>query len=171
MKFQYFKTDLSTNLTIEDAKKQYYKLCLRWHPDRPNGDLKAMQTINAEWDYIKAHNYNVHTTKSGSTYTDWSQQNPDDVTERFAEIIERLIHLEGLIIEICGTWLWVSGDTKTHKGTLKEIGMRWAPKKAMWYMKPEGWRKRSRKEYTIDEIRSAYGSIQYASKGAKELQA
>lgn len=40
MKFTYFKADHTT--TIEEAKRQYHRLCLRWHPDRPDGDLKAM---------------------------------------------------------------------------------------------------------------------------------
>ena len=40
MKFTYFRADHTT--TIEEAKRQYHRLCLRWHPDRPDGDLKAM---------------------------------------------------------------------------------------------------------------------------------
>lgn len=40
MKFTYFKADHTT--TIEEAKRQYHRLCLRWHPDRHDGDLKAM---------------------------------------------------------------------------------------------------------------------------------
>lgn len=39
MKFTYFRADHMT--TIEEAKRQYHRLCLRWHPDRPDGDLEA----------------------------------------------------------------------------------------------------------------------------------
>lgn len=34
MKFTYFRADHTT--TIEEAKRQYHRLCLRWHPDRPD---------------------------------------------------------------------------------------------------------------------------------------
>lgn len=46
MKFKYFKADHTT--TIEDAKKQYYKLVMQYHPDRPNGDLEAMKAVNTK---------------------------------------------------------------------------------------------------------------------------
>jgi curved DNA-binding protein CbpA len=91
MKFTYFRADHTT--TIEEAKRQYHRLCLRWHPDRPDGDLKAMQQVNAEWDYLRKHNYNVHESADGSIYTDWTQDTPDDVTEMFVEIIEQLIRI------------------------------------------------------------------------------
>lgn len=156
MKFQYFKANHTT--TIEDAKKQYLKFCMRWHPDRPNGDLKVMQAINAEWDYLKSHNYNIHDSKDGGTYTDWNQDMPDDVTEEFAEIISELVNMDGLDIEICGNWLWVGGSTKEHKEALKGMGMRWASKKHRWYKAPKDWKSRSRRELTMDEIRDRFGS-------------
>lgn len=156
MKFQYFKADHTT--TIEDAKKQYVKLCMRWHPDRPNGDLKAMQTINAEWDYLRKHNYNIHDSKDGGTYTDWNQDMPDDVTSEFADLIAKLVNLDGLEIEICGSWLWVGGNTKEHKDGLKGMGMRWASKKHRWYKAPKDWKRKSHRELTMDEIRDKFGS-------------
>ena len=71
MKFTYFKADHMT--TIEEAKRQYHRLCLRWHPDRAGGDLEVMKVVNAEWDYLRKHNYNIHETAGGGTYTDWTQ--------------------------------------------------------------------------------------------------
>lgn len=156
MKFQYFKADHTT--TIEACKKQYYRLCLRWHPDRPNGDEDAMKTINAEWDYLRKHNYNIHETAEGTTYTDWQQDTPDDVTEQFADLISQLVNLAGLEIEICGSWLWVGGNTKEHKDVLKGMGMRWASKKRRWYKAPKDWKRKVHRELTMDEIRSAFGS-------------
>lgn len=163
MKFQYFRADHTT--TIEDAKNQYKKLILRYHPDlaAKNGmsveeATKATQTINAEFDYLKRHNYNIHETAEGSTYTDWSQYAPDDVTARYAEIIEALIHMEGVIIEVCGSFLWLSGSTYDHRAEIKAMGFKWASKKKMWYLAPKDWRKKSRRELTMGEIRDTYGS-------------
>ena len=167
MKFKFFKADHMT--TIEEAKKQYYRLCMRWHPDRPNGDLEAMQTINAEWDYLRKHNYNIHQSRDGGTYTDWNQEAPDSVTNEFVEIIEKLVHMSGLTVEVCGSWLWVGGNTKEHAGELKAMGMRWAPKKRMWYKSPNGWRRKSRGQFSMDEIRDRYGSQTFQTVERKAL--
>ena len=163
MKFQYFKADHMT--TIEDCKKQYKKLILSFHPDlaAKNGlsveeATKACQTINAEWDYLRKHNYNIHEGKDGGTYTDWNQDMPDDVTERYAEIIDALIKMEGVVIEICGSFLWLSGSTYDHKAEIKGLGFKWASKKRMWYLAPQGWRKKGHRELSMGEIRSNYGS-------------
>lgn len=164
MQFKYFKADYTT--TIEEAKKQYKKLIFKYHPDlaAKNGltieeATKATQTINAEWQYLVSHNYNIHEgQQKGSTYTDWSQDVADDVTARYAEIIEALIHMEGVIIEICGSFVWLSGSTYDHKAEIKAMGFRWAPKKKMWYLAPKDWKKKSRRELTMGEIRDTYGS-------------
>lgn len=156
MKFQYFKADHMT--TIEEAKKQYYRLCLKWHPDVAGGDEEVMKAVNAEWDYLRKHNYNIHESSTGSTYTDWSQDAPDDVTNDFADIIEQLIHMQGLEIEICGSWLWVGGNTKEHRDGLKGMGMRWASKKRRWYKAPKDWRRKNHRELSMDEIRDRFGS-------------
>lgn len=155
MKFQYFKANFQT--TIEEAKRQYRKLAMKLHPDM-GGSEEAMKQLNAEWEYLSRHNYNIHETAEGSTYTDWSQDVPDDVTARYAEIIEALIHMEGVIIEICGSFIWLSGNTYDHKAEIKGLGFRWAHKKRMWYLAPEGWHKKSRRELTMGEIRDTYGS-------------
>ena len=42
------------------------------------------------------------------------------VDERIRQAIERIITLDGLEIEICGLWVWVGGETKTHKEALEE---------------------------------------------------
>lgn len=156
MKFTYFKADHTT--TIEEAKKQYYRLCMRWHPDRPNGDLEVMKAVNAEFDYLKKHNYNIHESVSGNVYTDWTQDTPDDVTDMFAEIIEQLIRMDGIEIEVCGSWLWVGGSTREHKDGLKGMGMKWAPKKRRWYKAPRDWKRKHHGELTMDEIRNRFGS-------------
>ena len=155
MQFTYFKADQNT--TIEDIKRQYRKLALKLHPDM-GGNLKAMQQLNAEWDYLKAHNFNVHETMDGKRYRDMDQTAPDNVTEEFAAIIERLIRMEGVLIEVCGSFLWLSGSTYDHKDEIKAMGFRWASKKRMWFLAPEGWRKKSRHELSMGEIRDTYGS-------------
>ena len=154
MRFVWFKADFRT--PIEEVKKQYRKLVMEHHPDR-GGSEEDMKAINAEWDWFKKHNYNIHQTKDGSVYTDERQDVPDEVTERFAWLINVLIAMEGVGIEICGSFIWLSGNTKPYKEVLKALGFRWARKKRMWYIAPTSYRKRGG-ERTMEEIRGWYGS-------------
>lgn len=50
VKIKWFK-DCSS---VEQAKKLRLKLAMQYHPDY-GGDLRSMQEINAEWDYVKAN--------------------------------------------------------------------------------------------------------------------
>lgn len=157
---------------IEELKRQYRKLAIKHHPDM-GGKLEDMQRVNAEWDVLKKRCYNIHEGMSGDVYTDQTQDAPDDVTERFKDIIEQLIHMEGLEIEICGSFLWVGGNTKPNKDELKGMGFRWASKKRRWFLAPQGWRKKGRRELTMGEIRDSYGSqrIQYKHAAGRALKA
>ena len=169
MRFKYFRADHMT--TIEEAKKQYYRLCMRWHPDVAGGDEEAMKAVNAEWDYLRRHNYNIHESASGSTYTDWAQDAPDDVTEQFADLVARLVIMRGLEIEVCGSWLWVGGETREHREELKALGMRWASKKRRWYKAPKDWKRKNRRELTMGEIRDRFGSQTVPTKDMAALTA
>jgi len=62
----------------------------------------------------------------------------------------------------------VSGIFRTRK--LKELKFQWHSKKTAWYLKPEDYKKRSRKDYNLEEIRQMYGtSGQMNSKGTNKL--
>ncbi|MBS0350596.1 MAG: hypothetical protein JSR33_05305 [Proteobacteria bacterium] len=63
-----------------------------------------------------------------------------------------------LKIEICGAWVWLSGDTRPHKELLKQHGFRWAPKKERWFYRPEEYRSSNRGEWSMEKIRTKYGS-------------
>ena len=40
--------------------------------------------------------------------------------KEFSEVIEKIINLQGIIIEICGSWVWLTGNTYFHKKEIKE---------------------------------------------------
>ena len=157
--YKHFHFGPTETITIEAIKRQYRKLAMQWHPDR-GGDLKTMQEINAEFDALKKRYYNVHesATQKGATYTDESQDRPDDVTDRFVEIIDALLKMEGVGIEICGSFVWLSGNTYEYKDEIKALGARWARKKRQWFIAPADWKKKGKREYDMDHIRSKYGS-------------
>ena len=71
--------------------------------------------------------------------------------------IEVLSSIEDLELELCGSWLWIGGETKPHKEELKTAGAHWAPKKKKWYVCPVGTKRYHSKEQDMDSIRSTYG--------------
>jgi len=154
--------------TSEELKSTYRKLAVKHHPDC-GGTKEVMQAINAEYAKLFAKLKDTHRNAEGSVYT--SSKPTDELPEEFMEIIDRLIRMEGITIEIIGRFVWVSGDTKPHKEALKEMKFRWHSKKFWWYLAPEDYRKRSRKQFSMDDIRTMYGSQDVATAPNKKLVA
>ena len=94
-----------------------------------------------------------------------------DYVGDLAAALSAIVELEGLDIEVCGTWVWVTGDTRTHKDALKGAGFKWARKKQAWYFRPQEWRSFSRGGMSLDEIRVTHGSSKVAKKGRAKLTA
>ena len=92
----------------------------------------------------------VHSTKP--------ETNAADLDGGYREVVEKLIIIQGIEIELCGTWIWISGDTKAHKDEIKATGCRWSRNKNMWYWRPEGYRSNSRKPHDMSYIRNKWGS-------------
>lgn len=155
MEFKFFNVNFNT--PIEECKRQYHELVKRYHPDL-GGDEEKLKAVNAEWKYLQSHNYNVHEDKNGNVYTDERQEAPDDVTERFADILSALVRMDGVGIEVCGSFIWLSGNTRPHKDEIKKLGFKWASKKKLWYLAPSSWRKTGR-NWSMERIRERHGSL------------
>jgi len=150
--------------TLEELKAQYRQLAQIHHPDK-GGDTAIMQTINAEYDELFPQLKDVHKTKDGETYT--ARQESTETADQFKDLITQLMRMDDIVI---GCFVWVTGDTKPHKEQLKALGFKWHSKKSAWYLAPEGYRQRSRREYGLDEIRSMYGtSGQVNSRGMRKI--
>jgi len=153
--------------TLEELKAQYKQLAKKHHPDR-GGDTATMQAINAEYDGLFPRLKDVHKTKDGETYT--ARQESTETADHFKDLITQLMRLDDIVIEVIGCFVWVTGDTKPHKEQLKALGFKWHSKKSAWFLAPDGYRQRSRREYGLDEIRSMYGtSGQVNSRGVRKI--
>ena len=61
-----------------------------------------------------------------------------------------------LELTLCGTWLWVAGETKPVKDRLKEHKFRWSPDKKMWYLPGEKSLQRH-KSWAFEKIKERHG--------------
>jgi hypothetical protein len=137
--------------TTEECKQTYKRLARLHHPDM-GGDLRTMQELNAAFD--AAMDALIRCEKPGQReqYYEWRAS----VTEHLRQAIESIITLPDLTIEICGLWVWVGGETRPVKEQLKAAGYTWARHKGLWVFK--GCPTRTRSQWTMDQIRSVYGS-------------
>ena len=136
--------------TLEELKKEYRRLCMLHHPDR-GGDAATMATINNEYDEAFCR------MQRGETFGGTQQR--EESPEAFRAVISRLVILEGLQIEVCGSWLWITGNTYPNREAIKAAGCRYSKNKSAWYWRPaESAEYRSHGKATMDEIRQKYGS-------------
>lgn len=149
-----------TNInTLDELKAAYRRLSMKYHPDR-GGDTATMQEINAEHDELFERIKKQHNASADEFHK------TTETPEEFREIIELLLKLEGLTVELCGSWLWIGGDTRQHKETLKAAGCRWSNNKKLWYWHhAEEGRKWRRGKATMSDIRMKYGSQVFDSSG------
>ena len=150
--------------TAEELKKEYKRLCMKWHPDRchESNATELMQAINAEFAEAFDRLKNVHTSAEGKIYT--SERETSETADHYRMLIEELLKLSGVIVEICGTWIWCTGETRAHKDKLKELGFYWSRQKVAWYYHEEAFIKKSKRSLTLDEIRDYYGSETFERK-------
>jgi len=143
--------------TIEELKAAYHALAIKHHPDH-GGNLYIMQEINTEYEETFERMKNAGETNFH--HEDGSSWNPyaNETAAEFIRIIDQLIRMRGITAELCGCWIWISGDTKDHKDALKAAGCSWAPKKGMWYWRPSYERGKRRGNTPMDRIRETYGS-------------
>ena len=143
MKTNYF----SNCKSLEEVKKHYKNLAFINHPDR-GGETERMQQINAEYESIM---------KNPSFA--FSKQSEEEQAEfiKYPEIINQIIGLNGIVIELIGNWIWLSGNTYPHREQLKKIGFYFASKKVMWYYRPEDYKSSNTKPKSIEEIKLKYG--------------
>ncbi len=136
--------------TIDEVKAMYKTLAKKHHPDC-GGDNATMQIINSEYAFACAK------VLKGENLTSEDTEEQIRMSEEYRAVIELLIALPGIIIEVVGNWIWVTGETKPVRQQLKAAGLFFASKKVAWYYRSEEYKTTGSKK-SLDEIRAKYGS-------------
>lgn len=141
----------------DELRKAYLKLMKEYHPDH-GGDTETCKQINAEYDYLSK------TLPVSSTSDNTKQREADTAKEikidaAIKSVIDKLMHMSGIKVEICGSWVWVDGLSYPWRDELAKIGFKWSRARRKWHYTPyeSAWHKGGRK--TFDQIRAAYGSM------------
>ncbi|RXJ82164.1 hypothetical protein [Arcobacter sp. F2176] len=123
---------------LEQLKKTYKTLAKKLHPDVGGTDeefkiLNSVYNELLEKDIFFSQEFNLELEK----------------------IVTQILRFENIEINIIGSWIWVSGDTKDIKDELKKLNFKWARVKKMWYY---GERKKGYgKEMDLEDIKNKYG--------------
>ena len=125
---------------INEAKKVYKELAKKLHPD-VGGDNEMFKLLNEVYNNILENGLNF--------------LNEGEFDLELEKVISKILHFENIVIEVVGSWIWLSGDTKSIKETLKELNFKWASKKKMWYYGE--MKGRNPKQKSMDDIKAKYG--------------
>ena len=137
---------------INEAKKIYKELAKKLHPD-VGGTDELFKILNSVYNHILEHGLN------------FSEDAEFDL--ELEKVISKILHYENIIIEVVGSWIWLSGDTKHIKETLKELNFKWASKKKMWYYGE--MKGRNPKQKSMDDIKAKYGCQRVKTKGTSKV--
>ncbi len=137
---------------INEAKKVYKTLAKKLHPD-VGGSEEEFKILNSVYTDLIEHKIYF--------------SNDFKIDIEIEKIISQILHFENITIELVGSWIWLSGDTKEIKDKLKELGFKWASKKKMWYYGE--MKGKSHGEKSLDEIKDKYGSKTFKKKENEKL--
>ena len=144
-----------TNITdLTELRKMYYKLALKFHPDRGGNEI-IMQEINNQYEEATKAiiNGNVEFSDSRKVYeTQVSEELQTKINELFN------LNIETLIIEIIGGWIWITGNTYAAKSEIKALGFKFSRNKTAWYWHASNYRKRTKKQFDMNGIRNLWGT-------------
>jgi DnaJ-class molecular chaperone len=137
---------------LEDLKKAFLRLCKELHPDN-GGDIEKFKEMKQEYESLVKH---LKVFGSAENMDQENKENEFDFSA-FSEVLEKISGLD-IDIELIGSWLWVTGNTRENKDLLKSLNFKWASKKKAWYIHFMPYVKRSRKTISLDRARYLYGS-------------
>lgn len=146
---------------IEELKKVYKELVFKFHPDVskiPNCS-EIMKAINNQYEKLFKKLKDIHKNKEGKTYE--STKKTDETYEVYRDILNLVVRFHNCKVELIGTWLWVSGDTKPYKDELKKLKFSWSPNKSAWFYHYGDYQKKNNIKYSMNDIRNMWGTKEY----------
>lgn len=148
--------------TLEELKKEYRRFCLENHPDK-GGDEEMFK--------LGKNKYEERKEALQKGLTDEEKKKIYEYNEEYEKAISMVIGIEGIKLELIGSWVWASGNTYPHKKAFKEAGFNWSGQKKLWYFrdKDHKFKRKGKGSTSMEDIRAKYGSQDIEGKKNKKL--
>ena len=146
--------------TLIDIKQVYRRLASVNHPDK-GGNTETMQLINTAFSELCKY-FETNQT------LDINEEHEQNANFDFS-FLDSLKTMSGVIIEVCGYWVWLSGNTYPYKEAISNLGFKFSGAKKSWYWSPTiDTTSFKRGSKSMKNIRKEFGStiIQSESKAA-----
>lgn len=146
---------LEEAVNLEELKKAYRKLAIKYHPDHFGDDGKTFIQLQEKFEALfkKLKNADKDAWKHAS-------QTPSE----FMQLINKLMEFPNLEVEQVGGWLYVTGSgTYNAKEQLKALKFWWSSKHKAWIY--SGEQGKTQRKATKINPRKVYGSQKLASTG------
>lgn len=147
-------------VTKDVVVKAYRQAAKTFHPDINPAGANMMIMVNLAKE----------TLLKESLPFDLKYANSSDYGTEINDALNAIVTFANINIEVCGSWVWVSGDTKPYRVAFKDAGFHWSGKKKMWYYRPQYAKRRFKgKQMSMDQIRNKYGSTKVDSRETRKL--
>jgi hypothetical protein len=152
--------------TVEAVKSKYRELAKKHHPDL-GGCTVTMVAVNDQYHKALEKCSGQTSEFNGKTFT----YRYDAKTEqKIMDVIHQVLAIktDALRVTLIGSWVWVTGDTKPVKDSLKEIGLRWHTKRECWYYTPTPHKGRYSKA-GLSVLAQRYGAKEFENQGKARI--
>lgn len=122
---RFSQLDQNASNSIKQAQKQAKELHINFeYSDKTIDNSKTIEDTEKMKTIEKQESKTINKAQEFKKLT---------IDEKIAQDRLKLEKLNGLIIELIGTWLWVSGNTKENKEELKAMRFKWSHNRIAWY--------------------------------------
>lgn len=145
----------------EHIKKLYRELAMIHHPDR-GGDIEVMKEINRQYhEALKSYDGFATFSDENKAYTyKYNQETEQAVMDKIGELLA--LQLRGVHIALIGTWIWVTGETKPVKDSLKGAGLSWNANREAWCWHLGGYRRLRQSSANFSQLAQKYGYSEFS---------
>ena len=138
--------------TIEEVKAAFRDYAKKLHPDC-GGDAAEFRRMMDDYNIAFNRYKDIHKAADGTTY----EKQTTETAAEFAEVINTVIHMDGIIIEIIGSWVWLEGNTYPYREQIKAAGFFFSKNKRAWYHNGDKEKSRKKGHYSMEQIKEKFG--------------
>lgn len=148
--------------TLEEVKIHYRKIAKQNHPDLGGSEEVMKEIVNQYQEATKK-------ILAGLNLDEEKYQEQAKFSEEYRAVIEKIWHLENIIIQIVGTWIWVEGKTYPVRKIISAANFKWHKERQAWYY-PSGEYTGRGSNQSLDQIKAKHGCTVVNGHGQKAIR-